>query len=104
MVSDIAYYVYQSQKLPEKLALSVDIPSEGTIGLCLSVGVVTIVSYSTQTDGRILFENTGWRNVYIEHHLQVDQAVVLMIPRRIPRNNMAKALTIDLINYLARVS
>ena len=97
MVSDIVYYVYQSQKLPEKLALSVDIPSEGTIGLCLSVGAVTIVSYSTQTDGQILFDKTGWRNFCIEHHLQVDQAV-LMIPRRITRNNMAMALTIDLIN------
>ena len=55
---DIAYYVYQSQKLPEKIASNVDIPSEGTIGLCLSVGAVTNVDYSTQTDGRILSNKT----------------------------------------------
>ena len=75
-----------------------DIPATGMAGLRLgAAGPVTSVKYKTDTDGRLVFHEAGWREFLKgKRGLRVDTVVVIMI--RINRNyNFQMMVAVDLI-------
>ena len=74
----------------------VDIPAVGTAGLRHGpTGRVTSVQYKTETDGRISFYESGWREFMTgKRELRVNTLVIITI-RKSNRKNLQMMVVVD---------
>ena len=74
------FFVFCSeiQKVPERVATSLNIPKEGLAGVRLSSGEAkTRVEYNTSTDGRIAFNKKQWRRFLSKTTLEINDCIFM---------------------------
>ena len=66
------------QKVPERVATSLNIPKEGLAGVRLSSGEAkTRVEYNMSTDGRIAFNKKQWRRFLSKTTLEINDCIFM---------------------------
>ena len=66
------------QKVPERVATSLNIPKKGLACVRLSSGEAkTRVEYSTSTDGRIAFNKKQWRRFLSKTTLEINDCIFM---------------------------
>lgn len=76
---------------------SLHIPEEGVVGVRVGAGGgVSVVSYKTVTDGRIIFNKKGWKNFLESQDLHIGQAI-LLTGRTTSRRDLHMMFVIDII-------
>lgn len=77
---------------------SLHIPQEGVVGVRVGARGVSVVSYKTVTDGRIVFNKQGWKNFLDQaQDLHVGQAI-LLTGRTTTRRDLHMMFVIDIIH------
>ena len=66
-----------SQKIPKKVVSSYRINDEGVAGLRRGESAITPVEYKMDTDGRLVFNQEGWKKFHKSEHLYIGQAVLI---------------------------
>ena len=79
-----SYVIFHAQKLPKVTAEEAGIPAQGMAGVRLgAAGIIIVIMYNKETDGRIDFDKLGWKNFIEGKNFVTDRPVLIILRKMI---------------------